>query len=155
MAEHIYELGLTKTTGAAAGPIVTIIPAALSSTVPMPDIREIGVFNVSGVAAEVGIGVPAAAGSGTVTGGTVQDLTQTLPAGSTQMASSFATTQPTAPTNFYRRFELQAVAGSGIIFTWSESEFRLWSGGTASGQLVVWQLSALAVTYDCYVKVCE
>jgi len=55
MAEHLYEAGVSKTTGAAAAPIAVIVPAALAAGVRTPDIREIGVFNVSGVAAEIGI----------------------------------------------------------------------------------------------------
>lgn len=154
MSDHVYELGLSKTTGAAAGPVVTIVPAALASGVRMPDIREIGIFSVSGVAAEVGLGVPAAAGTGAVTGGTVQALSALDPAGHTQVAASFATTQPTAPASFFRRAELQAVAGAGAIFTWLPGEFALWAGASVP-QVVVWQVSALAVTYDVYVKVAE
>jgi hypothetical protein len=30
----------------------------------------------------------------------------------------------------------------------------MWSGATIS-TVVLWQLSAQAVTYDCYIKVCE
>lgn len=154
MAEHIYEIGLAKTTGAAAGPIVTVVPAALASGVRMPEIREIGIFNVTGVAAEVGLGIPAAAGTGAVTGGTVQALNQLDPAGHTQLASSFGTLQPTAPANFTRRAEIQAVVGAGLIWTWAPGEWQLWSGATVN-QVVIWQLSLLAVSYDVYVKVAE
>ena len=154
MAEHIYELGVTKTTGAAAGPVVSIVPAALAAGVRMPDIREIGIFSQSGVAAEVGTGFPAAVGTGAITGATVQALNQLDPAGHTQVATSFATTQPTAPANFYRRGEIQAVVGAGVIFTWNPGEWLLWSGATIP-HVVIWQVSALAVTYDVYVKVAE
>src|SRR6266568_3530230 len=142
MADHIYKLGLQKVTGAAAGPIITIVPAALAAGVPMAEIREIGIC------------LPAAIGTGAITGGTVQRLNQTHAAGNTQVATSFATTQPTAPANFYDKAELQAVAGAGVILTYAPGEWQLWAGATIP-QIVVWQLSALAVTLDTWVKVCE
>lgn len=152
MAELIYMLGLQKTTGAAAGPIVTIVPAALAAGTPLAELREIRVFNQSGVVAEAGMGIPAAAGTGAVTGGTVQPLSQLAPAGHTQVATSFATTQPTAPANFYDREEMQAVQGAGLIFTYAPGEWPLWPGA-AIPQVVLWQFSALAVTYDVTVKI--
>ena len=155
MADHIYEAATTKTTGAAAGIIATIVPGALTAaTTRMPDIREIGIFNVSGVLAEVGIGIPAAAGTGTVTGVTVQALNQLDPAGHTTLNTNYGTSNPTAPANFYRRAELQAVAGAGLIWTWAPGEWALWSTATVN-QVVIWQLSGSAVTYDVYVKVAE
>src|SRR6266568_3976174 len=154
MAEHSYKLGLQKVTGAAAGPIITIVPAALAAGVPMAEVRGIVITNVSGVAGEVGVGLPAAAGTGAITGGTVQRLNQTHAAGNTQVATSFATTQPTAPANFYDKAELQAVVGAGVILTYAPGEWQLWAGATIP-QIVVWQLSALAVTLDTWVKVCE
>jgi hypothetical protein len=154
MGESIYELGLTKTTSTAAGPVFTFVPATIAVGTAPPEIREIGIFNQSGVAAELGIGVPAAAGTGGVTGGTVQQLSPWEAAGHTQLATSFASTQPTAPAPFMRRWELQAVVGAGSIFTWAPGEFILWAGA-AIPQLVIWQISALAVTYDFYAKVAE
>lgn len=154
MSDHIYEIGLAKTTSTAAAPVATIVPAALASGVRMPEIREIAVYNQSGAAAEIGLGIPAAAGSGTITGGTVQALVQLDPAGHTQVATSFGTSQPTAPANFYRRAQLQAVAGAGSIWTWLPGEFLLWQGATIP-QVVIWQFSTVAVTYDIYVKVAE
>lgn len=156
MSGHLYELGLQKTTAASAGPIGTIIPLALASGVQPADIREIGIFNVSGVAAEIGLGFPAAAGTGGLaTGGTVQPNVGWLNAGDTTVALTFTTLQPTAPTNFLRRAQLQAVVGAGIIWTWDSNEFATWQGGTVAGQIVLWQISALAVTYDFYIKVAE
>ena len=156
MSEHIYEISLQKTTSAAAGPIATVVPAALAAAVSLAEIREIGIYNNDGTnAAEIALGIPAAAGSGAVTGATVQELAQFNPSGNTQLATSFATTQPTAPTNFYRRAEVQAIAGAGSIWVWGQGEFPLWQGGSAAGQVVIWQLSSLAVTYDVYLKVAE
>lgn len=155
MADHVYELGVQKTTGASAGPIVSIVPAALAAGVQPACIREIGIFNVSGVAAEVGIGYPAALGTGGASVvSTVQLLTPWLNSGDTTVVSSYTTLQPTAPTAFFRRAELQGAVGAGIIWTWILSEFMMWSGATINAP-VLWQISALAVTYDVYLKVAE
>jgi hypothetical protein len=154
MAEHIYEVGVQKVTTAAAGPIVTLVPAAIAVGVRMPEIREIGVFSVSGVAAEVGSGSPAANGTGALTGPLVQALNESDPAGHTTLVTTFATLQPTAPTIFNKRFQLQAVVGAGVIFTFLPGEFPLWAGATIP-QWVLWQISTAIVTYDVYVKVAE
>lgn len=150
----IFEAGTTKTTGAAAGIIAVIQPAALGSGVGVPEILEIGVFNQSGVAAQIGVGIPAANGSGTLTSVTVQDIGNFGRTGATKLGTVYATTQPTAPTNFFRRADLQAVSGAGIIWTWLPGEFALWVTGTAT-PAIIWQISAAAVTYDLYVKVRE
>lgn len=153
MAEHLYEASLAKTTGAAAAPIAVIVPGTLGAGIRMPEIREIGIFSVTGIAAEVGLGIPAAAGVTATTSEIVQALSQLDPAGHTTLVTVH-TTPATAPANFYRRAELQAVAGAGVIWTWGQGEWPLWSGATVN-QVVIWQLSSLAVGYDIYVKVAE
>jgi len=154
MATHLYEAAVQKVTGAAAGPIVSIVPAAIAAGVQPPEIVEIGIFNVSGVAAELGLGYPAAIGTGAPTGVTMQLSAPWLNTGDTTLVTSYATTQPTAPTTFMRRFMLQAVVGAGVIFTWPRNEWMLWAGAAIPNP-VLWQISALAVTYDVYVKVVE
>ena len=150
----ILEAGTAKTTGAAAGIIAVVVPAALGSGVGMPEIREIGIFNQSGVAAQVGVGIPAAAGTGALTSVTVQDITNVGRTGHTLLGTSYATTQPTAPANFFRRADLQAVSGAGLIWTWLPGEFQLWAGASVN-TAIIWQISASAVTYDVYVKIAE
>lgn len=153
MADHIYEASLPKTTTAAAVPIAVIVPGTLGAGVRSPEIREIGIFNVSGVAAEISLGVPAAAGVTPTTSETVQPLNQLDPAGHTTLVTVH-TTPATAPANRYRRAPLQAVAGAGIIWAWAPGEFILWSGA-AIPQVVIFQESVLAVGYDIYVKTAE
>ena len=150
----IFEAGTTKTTGAAAGMIAVIQPAALGSGVGVPEILEVGIFNQSGVAAQIGIGIPAANGTGALTSVTVQDIGHFGRTGATTLGTTYATTQPTAPSTFFRRADLQAVSGAGIIWTWLQGEWALWVTGTAT-PAVIWQISASAVTYDVYVKVRE
>ena len=154
MSDHIYEAGWTYTSGAAAHAIGEIIPATLATAKRPPEIREIGIFSQSGVAAIVGIGRPAAIGVTPATETTVQAAhsIDTI-AGNTVVAASWGTA-PTAPSPLMRRADLQAVQGAGIIWTWLPGEFVLWSGATIN-TIVVWQASAVAVTYDLYVKVAE
>lgn len=153
MADHIYEASLPKTTTAAAVPIAVIVPGTLGAGVRSPEIREIGIFSVSGVAAEISLGVPAAAGVTPTTSETVQPLNQLDPAGHTTLVTVH-TTPATAPANRYRRAPLQAAAGAGIIWAWAPGEFILWSGA-AIPQVVIFQESVLAVGYDIYVKTAE
>jgi len=156
MAEHLYEVGWTKTTGAAAAPFIEIIPATLAAGKRPPEIREVGVFlNTPGAGvAQIGLGQPAAIG---VTPGTISTVQATNTfdtiAGNTTVAATWGTA-PTAPGTFRRRADLQAVAGAGIIWTWNPGEFTMWAGATIN-TIVLWQISAQAVTYDCYIKVAE
>ena len=157
MAEHLYEVAMTKTTSTAAAPFAEIIPATLAAGKRPPEIREIGVFVVSPPSsggAEIGIGRPAAIGITPATEVTVTalDSIDTI-TGNTVIAATWGTA-PTAPTTFMRRAELQGIAGAGLIFTWLPGEFVLWSGSAIS-TVVLWQLGALAVTYDVYLKVAE
>lgn len=154
MSEHLYEVAWTYTSGAAAHAIGEIIPATLATGKRPPEIREMGIYNVSGVAAEIGWGQPAAIGITPGTLVTVQAInTFDTIAGNTTVAASWGTA-PTAPTIFRRRAEIQAVIGAGAIWTWNPGELVMWSGAAIS-TLVPWQISALAVTYDCYIKVAE
>lgn len=144
---QLYEAGVTKTTGAAAGPIATLLgPSSLRL-----DIREIGIFVSSAVASTIGIGRPAAVGAGAATGTLGQALDLADGASLSTLTTSFATTQPTAPTNFMRRLSLPATVGAGVAWIWEPMALKL----AASGNLVIWQISTAAVTFDLYVKWAE
>lgn len=155
MGEHILEASLSLTTAGAAKAIASIVPAALGSGVGMPEIREIGVFNGSAVAAEIGLGFPAALGTGGITTSeTVQDITGLGRTGNTKLVTVYVTAQPTAPTNFFRRAQIQGVSGAGIIWTWGQGEWPLWAGATINAP-VVWQISATTNIWDVYIKIME
>jgi hypothetical protein len=143
---QLYESGVQKVTGAAAGPIATLLTPSTSR----PDIREIGVFVSSAPATgpTIGIGRPAAIGVGAGTGALGQATDVGDPAGTCTLVTSFATTQPTAPTVPMRRMSLPNVIGAGIVWTWSQNELNV----PISSNLVIWQFTALAVTYDVYVR---
>lgn len=154
MAEHIYEAGWTYTSGAAAHAIGEIIPAAIAAGKRLPELRELGIFNNSGAAAEVGFGRPAAIGITPATEVTVQaGHSADVIAGNTVVAASWGTA-PTVPGTFMRRATLQSAVGAGVIWVWNPGEVVLWSA-SAIGTLVVWQIGATAVTYDLYIKVAE
>ncbi len=143
---QLYMAAVQKVTGAAAGPIATLVAASTSR----PDIREIGVF-VSSVPASgptIGIGRPAAVGAGAATGALGQATEPADPAALCTLAASFATTQPTAPSVPMARLSLPPAIGAGMVWTFDPNTLAV----AQSGNLVLWQFTALAVTYDVYVK---
>ena len=149
----VVEGAVTKTTaGSAASVICAIQPAALSSTVGMPELREIGIFNVSGAAAEIGLIWGGTAGT-TPSGQVTMVNSQNGGAGNTQVIPTYAT-YPTTPGAYTWRAELQAVAGAGIIWTWLPGEWQLW-GGASNYPCVVYQISAVTCVYDVYAKCAE
>src|ERR1700683_756309 len=118
----VGEAAVTKTTsGSAASVICAIQPAALSATVGMPELREIGIFNVSGAAAEIGLAWGTTTGTTPSGGGTV--VNSRGGAGATIVYPTYAT-YPTISSTYTRRAELQAVAGAGVIWTWLPGEWQ-------------------------------
>lgn len=143
---QLYMAGVQKVTGAAAGPIATLV--APSTT--RPDIREIGIFVASAPATgpTVGFGRPAAVGAGAATGALGQATEPADPAALCTLAASFATTQPTAPAVPMARITLPPSIGAGMVWTFDPNTMAV----AQSGNLVLWQFSALAVTYEVYMK---
>lgn len=146
-----YEGAAQKVTTAAAGPIVTFVEPAAGRRAY---IVEMGIFVVTAVAGEVGLGLPGNTPAGALTGTTVQAIDPSDEAGTGVLVTSFATTQPTVPANFRRRIQLPAVIGAGIVWAWDKGEFEV--PVNAFNQCpVLWQISTAIVTYDVYVKVVE
>ena len=131
--------------------LLALSPRPVTASGSRAIIREIGISATTAVAGEVGIGKPAAAGVGTLTGTLGQALDQADTAAVTELVTSFGTTQPTAPASPYRRFQLPAVIGAGIVWVWDPNTFII----PVSANLVLWQFSAVAVTYDFYVAWAE
>lgn len=147
----VYEASCTTATTAAAQPVATISTAAGQQV----RIREIGIFNQSGVAAGISLGVPAALGTGTQAGNLVQASDPSDVAGVTKLvfgtASALAgwgSAAPTAPTIAFRLFQLPATIGAGIVWVWNDNELVI----PVSKQVVIWQTSTSIVTFDVYVK---
>lgn len=142
-----YSVALNKTaTATTSVPITTLLTASGSRAV----VREVGIFMANAVACTVGLGKPAANGSGAATGtlGQAEDWADV--ASLTTLVTTFATTQPTAPTNFFRRATLPAVIGAGIIWSWEPGEFIV----PVSSNFCLWQVSSVtsAGQYETYVK---
>jgi hypothetical protein len=145
---HLYEVALSHTTSTAAAHIATVVTAAGARA----EIREIGVFATTAAAGEVCLGRPAAAGTGTLS---TTALGQALDAADavsvTNLCTVFGTLQPTAPTVFFRKIQLPALVGAGIVWVWAPGELIV----PVSANLCIWQASAVAVGYDCYIKYVE
>lgn len=137
-------IAVQKASGAAAGPVVQFRAANAARDAR---VFEIGVFAVTAVAGEVGLGRPAAIAV-TPTGGTAvasgQGYDNVAGAGAAVVDTGWGTA-PTSPTTFWRRAQLPATIGAGVIWSFPSGLVV-----PAAGAFVLWQFSALAVTYDCY-----
>lgn len=135
-----YEIGVTKTTGAAAGLLCQLRAGAGR------DVRvfEIGVFASTAVSGEVALVRPTAVGA-TFTSSSVGASLDAAASAGVAVVDTLATTAPTIGTNYMRRIVLPGAIGSGVIWT-----FPTGINVPVSGSLALWQLSALAVTYSAY-----
>ena len=136
----------TKASAAAAGALVQFRAAGAARDAR---VFEIGVFAATAVAGEVGVGRPAAIAVTPATpigpvasGGGYDNVSG---AGAALIDTTWGTA-PTAPAIPWRRYPIPATIGAGIVWTWSEGIVV-----PAGGALVIWQYSALAVTYDFHV----
>jgi hypothetical protein len=136
-----------KASGAAAGPIVQFRAAGAARDVR---VFEIGVFAATAVAGEVGVGRPAALAVTPATPigpiGSGNGYDNVSGAGAALIDTTWATA-PTAPAIPWRRYAIPATIGAGIVWRWAEGIVV-----PASGALVIWQYSALAVTYDFHLE---
>lgn len=134
-----YGNSITKTTGAAAAPIATL------STGASRDVRifEIGISVSTAVSGEVGLMRPA--NSPTVpTGGQIGSPHDNIAGAGVAVTANAWTTAPTAGTAM-KRMVLPATIGAGVIWTFPDGIVL-----PVSSYFVVWQFSALAVTYSVY-----
>lgn len=135
-----YEIGVTKTTGAAAG----LLCQLRSGTARDIRLFEVGIFSSTAVSGEVALIRPSAVGATFTSSGVGAPLDPATIAGVT-VVDTLATTAPTIGTNYMRRIVLPGSIGAGVIWT-----FPTGISITTSGSLALWQLSALAVTYSVY-----
>jgi hypothetical protein len=107
---------------------------------------EIGVWEESGTAAAsvVGLGRPAAV---SVSPTALVPQAQDTSAGAAACSASVAaTTKPTAPTNYMRRFGMPATLGAGIIWTYSRGLVI----PTGPAELVVFNIGAATCVFGGY-----
>lgn len=134
-----YGNTITKTTGAAAAAIATL------STGAARDVRiyEVGITASTAVSGEVGLMRPG--NTPTVpTGGQVGSAHDNIAGAGAAVTANAWTTAPTAGTGM-RRMVLPATIGAGVIWTFPDGIVL-----PTSSFFVVWQYSALAVTYSVY-----
>jgi len=108
-------------------------------------ILEVGIFSASATTQTFGLGRPAAVGVGATSAvaGLAED--SSAPAASTTSCLAWTTTYPTAPTQFFRRIDLPATVGTGIIWTFPRGLIV-----PISGNIVIWNIT-LTVASDVYV----
>lgn len=135
-----YSYGLTKTTSTAAAAIGTLnMPSTRDARV-----WEVGISASTAVSGEVGVMRPANTPA-TPSGGGVGVAEDPSAGAALGTAANAWATAPTAGTAF-RRMVLPATAGAGVIWTFPQGLIV-----PVSGWLVLWQFSALAVTYSFYI----
>jgi hypothetical protein len=134
-----YGNSITKTTGAAAAPIATL------STGSARDVRvwEVGISVSTAVSGEVGLMRPANSPA-TPSGGQVGAADDPVSGAGVAVTANAWATAPTVSTGL-RRMVLPATIGAGVIWTFEDGLVI-----PVSSYLVLWQYSALAVTYSAY-----
>lgn len=122
---------------AAAGAAYATIGAAASSRIR---IREIGVFLSAATLTPLGLGRPAntPVQTSTVVGQSLDPADAIASLGS--IAASWSTA-PTVPAALLRRAQIPAVAGAGVIWTWSADRPLV---VPASAFVVLWNFGASA-----------
>jgi hypothetical protein len=135
-----YGIGISKTTAAAAGLLVQLRAGAGR------DLRvyEIGVFASTAVSGTVGLIRPSAVGA-TFTSSGVGASEDNAAAAGVAVVDTAATTAPTIGSNYMRRIVLPGSIGAGVIWT-----FPVGINVPVSTSIALWQVSALAVTYETY-----
>jgi hypothetical protein len=144
---RIYEAAAQKISAASASQILSVITGSRRAS-----ILELGIFAVTAVAGEIGLG--RATGTGATPTSVLVQAMDTADEAGTSNLTSYAT-GITAPSVFMRRVQLPATIGSGVIWTWAPGDFLVPASTTTVGAPVLWQISTAAVTYDVYVKVLE
>ncbi len=107
---------------------------------------EIGVWLESGTVAAsvIGLGRPAAVSVSPTS--LVPQAEDTSAGAATGIAAVAATTKPTAPTNFMRRFGVPAVLGSGIVWPFPRGLVV----PTGPAELVIWNIGASTSVFGGY-----
>lgn len=145
-----YSIGVSKT-APASGSAAAILRAAAADDV---QIREIGVFNSTGVASSIGLIRTLTAGTPS-TSSLVQGGDPQRPAGTMNVdtAWSVAPTISVAPL-YLRKIVLPATIGAGVIWTFGPNE--LWTKNGATTDLALWNFGGgAAAALELYVVVDE
>jgi hypothetical protein len=137
-----YEIGVAKTTGAAAGLLCQLRAGSARDA----EVVEIGIFATTAVAGEVALIRPSVVGA-TFTSSAVGAALDNIAGAAASVVDTAAGTAPTIGTNYMRRIQFPATIGAGVIWSWPRENCPVIP---VSGSLALWQLSAAAVGYDVY-----
>lgn len=124
----IYSLGALTTNVTSGNAAATLIASATDRLRAL----EIGLMMVTGTSTTLGFGRPAAVGITPTAPTTVLAENDADPVGTGKIALAW-TTQPTAPTNFLRRFRPTSAIGSGYILSFPKG-----ISVPVSGNLAIW-----------------
>ena len=141
----IYSIGVRSTDVTIAHPSHTLVTAATDRGA----ILEYGVFLAGAGATTLGLGRPAAAGSTPSASILLQAEDPGNPAATINSVLEW-TTDPTAPTNFFRRIGLPATIGVGVIWTFPRGLII-----PISSNFVLWNITAVTTGVDAYAMVDE
>lgn len=117
-----------------------------STTAKDMRIFEVGVYLSGGTAAatDIGLGRPAAV---SVTPTSLTPQAEDTSAGAAACTGAVAaTTKPTVPANYLRRFGIPATVGAGVIWTFPSGIVV----PTGPAELVVWNIGASTSTFSGY-----
>lgn len=113
-----------------------------------PRLLELGIWLNAATQSPIGIGRPQAIGVTPTSPVTVLAEDPAESTGLTQTALAWGTA-PTVPLNFFRRVNIAAAIGAGVILTFPRGIVI-----AAGGSLVNWNIAAVSL-YDCHIVVDE
>lgn len=113
-----------------------------------PRLLEMGIWLNAATQSPIGIGRPQAIGITPTTPQTVLAEDPGDSTGLTQTALAWGTA-PTVPVNFFRRLNIAAAIGAGVLLTFPRGIVI-----AASNSLVNWNIAAVSL-YDCHIVVDE
>jgi hypothetical protein len=142
----IYSIGVRTTDITIAHPGHTIVSAATDRLA----LLEYGLFLAGAGATTQGIGRPAAAGVGATATINLQAEDPANPASTALSVLEWTTTDPTAPTIYFRRIGLPATIGVGVIWTFPRGLII-----AISSNLVLWNIVAVTTGIDAYAVIDE
>jgi hypothetical protein len=113
-----------------------------------PRLLETGIWLNAATQSPIGLGRPQAIGNTPTSPVTVLAEDPAESTGLTQTALAWGTA-PTVPLNFFRRLNIAAAIGAGVLLTFPRGIVI-----AAAGSLVAWNITAVSL-YDCHIVVDE
>jgi len=137
---------LANRTSAAGSTVASLEVRAAAAN--RPRLLEMGIWLNAATQSPIGLGRPQAIGITPTSPVTVLAEDPAESTGLTQTALAWGT-GPTVPLNFFRRLNIAAAIGAGVLLTFPRGIVI-----PAAGSLVNWNIAAVSV-YDCHIVVDE